>query len=326
MKLTRHRFLWVSLQIESLCDSRRIKIEGDLVDELARLPRSLAGMYSLILENIGQIEQRGRTVAETMFKWLLCSNDARSRVTIAACSGTASTKCRSLSISDVLDVCSNFVVYDEPLDKFRFAQLSVREFLESQPRYTLLDANKFVVDKSLRTLTCDQTLRDLFWSYSTLHWIFHYHRLGEQHRKEVLELTAKTFLFNGANPSDAFNVWTTKVSMPNIRSLLSGSLHLRKLYAYKPYLKNPVNLASYFGWLEILDHLKINQTTGEFYGAATIMMTVAIKPGRTSVVRWLFDRSVYPTYEHLKQAFHHERSDIVQRILDMEFLSRYTGK
>ena len=136
-----YRFLWVSLQTESLCDSRRIKIEGDLVDELARLPRSLAGMYSLILENIGQIEQHGRTVAETMFRWLLCTYDARSRVTIAACSGTMSNEHRRLSIPDILDVCSNLVVYDEASSKFRFAHLSVREFLESQSGYTPSEAN-----------------------------------------------------------------------------------------------------------------------------------------------------------------------------------------
>lgn len=79
MKLIRHRFLWVSLQIESLCDNRRIKLEEDLVDELARLPQSLAGMYSLILGNISRIEQHGRTVAETVFRWLLCTNDAGSK-------------------------------------------------------------------------------------------------------------------------------------------------------------------------------------------------------------------------------------------------------
>lgn len=65
----------------------------------------------------------------------------------------------------------------------------------------------------------------------------------------------------------------------------------------------------------------MNQTTDNFYGAATTMMTVAIRSGQTSVVRWLFDRSVCPTYELLKQAFHYQRSEIVQTFLDMDFLS-----
>lgn len=193
MKLTRHRFLWVSLQIESLCDSRRIKIEGDLVDELARLPQSLAEMYSLILENIGQIEQRGRTVAKTMFRWLLCTDDAGSDVTIAACSRTMSTEYQSLSIPDILDVCSTLVIYDEALDSFRFSHLSVQEFLESRPGYTPSEANRYILERSLQTVVCNQPSGDPFWSYATFHWIFHYHRLEEQHRKEVFELYIESF-------------------------------------------------------------------------------------------------------------------------------------
>lgn len=119
----------MSLQTESLCDSQRIKIEDDLVDELAVVPRSLAGMYALTLENISQIEQRGRTVAETVFRWLLCTKDAGSVVTIEACSGTISTEWRSLSVPDILNVCSNLVVYDDTSDNFRFAHVSVRESL-----------------------------------------------------------------------------------------------------------------------------------------------------------------------------------------------------
>lgn len=311
MKLTVHRFLWVNLQIESLCDNRRIKLEEDLVDELARLPQSLAGMYSVILGNIGRIEQRGRTVAKTMFKWLLCTDDASSEVTLAACSGTASTECRSLSVSDVLDVCSNLVVYDKPVDTFRFAHLSVREFLESQPGYTLFEANKSVCEKALRTLTRNQTPRDHFWSYATVHWVFHYHRLGEQHRKKLFEHTAKLFLFNGAKSSDTFNVWTTEFYKQNNPLVRSSDL-----YRDRESYQSPINLASFFGWLEILDHFWTNQTTNGFYDAATTMMTVAIRSGQTSVVRWLFDRGVCPAYYHLAQAFHYLRSEIIEGLLD----------
>lgn len=228
------------------------------MDELARLPQSLAAMYSLILGNIGQIEQYGRIVAETVLRWLLCTDNAGSDVTIAACSGTAPTECRSLSISDVLDVCSNLVVYDEALNSFRFAHLSVRESLESQPGYTPFEANKSVLERSLRKLTCKPTSRDPFWSYATLYWGFHYDRLGEQHRKEVFELPAKNFLFNGVESSKNFNVWTTEVYGLNCDLLESQSFHSPQLYTVKENSRTPVGLASYFGWLEILDYFKMS--------------------------------------------------------------------
>lgn len=330
MKLNRRRFLWVSLQIENLCDSRRIKIEGDLVDELTRLPRSLADMYALILENIDQIEQRGRTVAETVFKWLLCTKDARSQVTIAACSGTGSTEYRSLSISDILDVCSTLVVYDEALDRFRFAHLSVREFLESRPGFTPSDANRIFLERSLQTLMGDQSPLDLFRSYATLHWCLHYHRLEEQHRKEVFELHAKRFLFDGAETSEFFNIWAAELDKPRPSLPKSELLHSsaqdeeiedENCEISGEIQKSPIHLASYFGWLEILGYFEATRSPGDFLEAAGYMMNIAIRYSRTSVVRWLSVRNFHPTHKHLDLAFCYQRSEIIQPVLEIDVIS-----
>ena len=332
----------MSLQIESLCDSRRIKIEGDLVDELARLPRSLAGMYSLILENIGQIEQRGRTVAKTMFKWLLCTNDATSQVTIAACLRAVSNEYRCLSIPDILDVCSTLVVFDEALDRFRFAHLSVREFFESQPGYTPSEANKFVLERLFPTMICNEPSEDPFWSYAILYWISHYHRLEEQPRMIVFKLHAKGFLFNGHEVSDIFNAWATeahrlKHSLLGPESIhppsesvhsLSESVHSpaqegwipsnqpNNLYTFEEKFRSPIELASRFGWLEILDHFKTNKSPDDFQDPAMKMMTVAIRFGQLSVVNWLLSRHVRPTNEQLHSAFKYRHQEIIRTFYD----------
>lgn len=336
MKLTNHRFLWVSMQIESLCDSRRVKLQGDLVDALARLPRSLAGMYTLILENIGQIDQRGRTVAETIFRWLLCTKDARSSVTIAACSRAISIESRNLSIPDILDVCSTLVVYDESLDRFRFAHLSAREFFESQPGYTPSEANRSILETSLQIVICHQPYEGRFWLYATAYWIFHYHKLEEQHRKEVFEFHAKCFFFSGAECSDVFKKWA--IGAIEAHALNGDWLDPELLYSpfqefgirthhldtFDEVFRSPVDLASCSGWLEILDHFKTNQSPDDFYGPATKIMRMAIHFGQTSVVRWLFDQNVCPTDEHFEIAFHLGRPEIVQTFLDMNVLSLNT--
>ena len=330
------RFLWVSLQIENLCDSRRIKVEGDLVDELVRLPRSLADMYSLLLGNIGQIEQRGRTIAETVLKWLLCTTDASSRVTIAACSGTTSAKRGCLSILDILDVCSTLVVYDEALDGFQFAHLSIREFLESQPGYAPSEANSSVLERSLQTLMDTQSPEDPFRSYATYNWLFHYHNLEEQQRKKVFELYSKRFLFNGIDCSDCYNIWAREtLGLDHV--LDSHEIHL--LYSWDrkldiPFInhghlrddfRTPVNLASCMGWLEILDHFEASYTPEDFQVPAREIMRLAVHYGQTTVVRWLADRNIYPTEEHLKPTFRmarfHVRSDMAQTVVEMYLLS-----
>lgn len=323
------RFLWVSLQIENLCDSRRIKVEGDLVDELARLPRSLADMYSLLLENISQIEQRGRAIAKTVLKWLLCTKDASSRVTIGACSETTSTERGCLSIPDILDVCSTLVVYDEWLDRFQFAHLSIREFLETQPGYAPSEANRSILERSLRTLIDTQSPEDPFRSYAILHWLFHYNRLEEQQRKEVFELHTKRFLFNGFESSEFFKSWFKQYRLKNFWGSSEryyqhaedlGIRHRDKSY-FHDIVQNPVDLASCFGWLEILDYYEASQTPDDIRGPTVAMMTIAIHFDRISVVRWLAVRNVHPTSKHLDLAFNHGQSEIIQTFIDNNVLS-----
>ncbi len=323
MKLTIDRFLWVSLQIENLCDSHRIKIEGDLVDELARMPRSLSDMYSLILKNIAEIEQHGRVLAETMLKWLLCTHDASLSTTIAACSGIEPTEHRDLSIPDILDVCSTLVTYDEALGSFRFAHLSVREFLESQQGYSPSETNRFVLEKSLNTIISNQPSGGVFSSYATFHWVFHYNRLEEERRRDFFEVHGKDFLFDGAEPSDAYTKWATELNSGDAiweeNSSVSSSIELYEFFQFSERFQvgtEPVDLASYFGWLEILDHFEANQTPNKFCGSTLTMMRIAIYRGQTSVLRWLFDRKTYPKDEHLELAFNIGESEIVQEIIE----------
>lgn len=221
------------------------------------------------------------------------------------------------------------------MNRFRFAHLSVREFLESRPGYTPSEANRSVLERSLQTLIRSQPFEDPFCSYATLYWILHCGRLETQHRKEVFELYAKRLLFNDAESSDVFNSWLTEAHRLNLgllRSELSSSssestispVHecmMRIISLYKKNFRSPIDLASCFGWLEILDHLRTNRSSDAFHGVAMRMMTVAIHFRQTSVVRWLLDRNFCPTDEHLELAFDLQGSDIVQTFLDVKVLS-----
>lgn len=282
-------------------------------------------MYALILENIGHIEKRGRTVAETIFKWLLCTDDARSQVTIAACSGTGSPEDRSLSIPDILDICSTLVTYDEVLDKFGFAHLSIREFFESQPGYTPSETNRGFLDRSLQTVICVQPSGDKFWSYAILCWILHYDKLEEQYRKDFFELHAKSFLFNGAGPSNAFNNWATEAHRLNLGSPFAETIEipsqnkLSNIFSSGDF-RSPVDLASCYGWLEILDYFEASQSPDDFQNAAMNVMRLAILHGQTSVMRWLFDRQFYPRNEDLELALKH-KPEIVQVVMEKYCLS-----
>ena len=291
----------MNLQIQNLCDSRRIKVEDDLLKELTRLPQTLAGMYSLILENISQIEQHGRSIAETALKWLLCTFDSSSKTTIAACSAENSGECRTRSVHDVLDVCSNLVIYDEALDEFRFAHLSVREFLESQPGYNSSEANQSVARRSLQSLMSFQ-LKDSYTilRYATSNWIYHYQEIEDQRRKEFFEHFAKRFFFNGAGSAEsskAYDYWMA----------VQVGLGFPKMTNISPVLE-----ACFFGWLEVLDHYETYQSSDCFFASANAMMDVAIYRDSAPVMRWLLAKKVCPTDEQLKLAIDFKKKRILQ--------------
>lgn len=67
-----------------------------------------------------------------------------------------------------------------------------------------------------------------------------------------------------------------------------------------------------------------NLSPGGIDGPGMKMMTTAIRFGRSSVVRWLGDRYIYPTDEHLKLAFNLDQSEIVQTVSDLYVLSLNT--
>ncbi|OCK92067.1 uncharacterized protein K441DRAFT_615385, partial [Cenococcum geophilum 1.58] len=147
-------FRWVSLQIQNLCDSRRIKYEGDVIAELGRLPESLVESYDITYQTISNAGETSRTVAERVMKWLICAQrPLKIQELYAAVSLDSEGKYLVPAIDDLLDACCNMVVPDSELEVFRFAHLSVREYLEKREGYGLLETHKLALERCLDILT-----------------------------------------------------------------------------------------------------------------------------------------------------------------------------
>ena len=54
-----------------------------------------------------------------------------------------------LTKEHILEMCSNMIVFDPTLDTFRFAHLSVREFLEKRAEYTKEATNDLTAERCL---------------------------------------------------------------------------------------------------------------------------------------------------------------------------------
>ena len=127
-------FRWASLQLDVL---RPLKRDEDIRARLGKLPRELEVLYLEVYSNLISAQAEvGRSIIDNTLKWLLCAKKrlhaSEFLIAVAANLGTSDG---DISVDSLLDLCNNFVLYDEAQDLFRFAHLSVREFLEKRPEF-----------------------------------------------------------------------------------------------------------------------------------------------------------------------------------------------
>lgn len=122
------------------------------------------------------------------------------------------------------------VVFDTTLDTFRFAHLSVREFLENQPEYTTsttnavaaaacllnvlsaaqIPATKRFLDKYVRGSTNSLFITQMS-SYSTFYWAPHCQLAKEKMASGVLQDFFHQFLSYETNPKSALMAWVGRI-------------------------------------------------------------------------------------------------------------------
>lgn len=71
---------------------------------------------------------------------------------IAAVAVDSEGHCFSWNNADILSICCNFVVYDDEQDVFRFAHLSVQEYLEKRQQYTNLATHSLALERCLHVI------------------------------------------------------------------------------------------------------------------------------------------------------------------------------
>ncbi|KIM99246.1 hypothetical protein OIDMADRAFT_65994, partial [Oidiodendron maius Zn] len=143
-------FRWVSLQLQNLCDPRRMRIEADVQQELGHLPKTLADLYAVIYKQILDSGQHSRQIAERVLKWLLIAQrPLKPAELLAAVSVDYYGNFTRLNSQDILNITCNLVVLDKFSDAFRYAHLSVLEYLETQPEYSRDNTHLMAAERCL---------------------------------------------------------------------------------------------------------------------------------------------------------------------------------
>ncbi|SPJ73916.1 uncharacterized protein FTOL_03646 [Fusarium torulosum] len=142
-------FRWASLQLEALCE---LKSDKAVLERLGRLPQTLEELYKEIFQKIENYPSASdRQYAKHTLSWLLCAQRKLSSAEFLTAVSMAVPH-QQLQSSQILDFCCNLVVLDTQLDTFRFAHLSVREFLEKQAGYASSFSNGLAAETCLVTM------------------------------------------------------------------------------------------------------------------------------------------------------------------------------
>jgi len=140
-----------------------------------------------------------------------------------------------ITIDHILDLCHNFVLYDEELDVFRFAHLSVREFLEKRPAFDQISCNllaaescllqiigssnstDLVLDQSIERVTrlrarlapSSESASKNFLAYANVEWMNHCKLIPQSVRTDHNSLARllQSFLNEDSGHRSAFYVW-----------------------------------------------------------------------------------------------------------------------
>ncbi|KAL7273058.1 hypothetical protein RUND412_004116 [Rhizina undulata] len=218
-------FLWVTLQIKSICEEKSAKA---IQKALKQLPKGLKGTYSVIWDKICGSSKENELLARRTLKWILCAKSPLAEaeivdaVPIEPMDFTGSEDHEDLTVQDLLDVCQNLIVVDEQLGVLRTAHFSVNEYLQDHFKMaeahgqaaeiclTLMRRPKIYDEPPMPRATMPQRMtprpsiyheRHPLRYYMSDHWAYHI-RFSDDASNNLLELQKAVF-----NGSPAFYAW-----------------------------------------------------------------------------------------------------------------------
>ena len=210
-------------------------MDPDIRKVLGRLPPDLdalyAELYDVLSNKPGEFQM---IVFRNVFSWLLCAQRTlKSREFLAAVSTIPQTSEDTISVSKdlILKLCNNFVVFDAQLDTFRFAHLSVREFLEKRQEYKSTATNALAAEICLwelvsmspnstaetllstrsQYLTAKSSGIEEFSEYSSVYWVAHYQLAAVERTLGKLKSILRLFVSSGGSTDCPIECWSARL-------------------------------------------------------------------------------------------------------------------
>ena len=146
----------MALQLDFLCS---LRLPSLVKQRLGALPPNLYKIYD---ENYSQklesYEEEEKRIVENAFRFLLCAQEKIDTKAFLTALSVLDPVNSPISPDSLLDLCFNFIVVDSQLDVFRFAHLSVREYLEAKSPYEHTRNHAFAAECCVKYLSSDEVV------------------------------------------------------------------------------------------------------------------------------------------------------------------------
>ncbi|KAF8428812.1 hypothetical protein EV426DRAFT_543824, partial [Tirmania nivea] len=195
-------FQLAALQVNFLCE---MQSESDVKQNLTTLPDTLTDIYNEIYNGILMQKGSAPQIALNAFRWIQCSKEPLSSqtlldaVTVKVDSTGEFSQTGPARVKQLLTICRNLIILDEKLNTFRFAHLSVDEYLET--KLSKLDSH-LELSRVCFSLLCSHTAWNAYDQgkktskgayedrhlllYSVVFWPWHFASCGEFNRDLAL--------------------------------------------------------------------------------------------------------------------------------------------
>lgn len=281
-----------------------MKLDVDVRRALGKLPKTLTSIYDKIHHEVLDVESTSCLVAKKVLTWLLCAQrPLTTKELIVVTSNEFEAHNLQLTRTDVLNLCCNLVIWDAKLDVFRFAHLSVREYLENRMDYAssslhtiaVKDCLKFCKKKYQDIVERGENSSSIFLDYAATYWAVHYSKIPLDERRGILNSEVVQFFFDGDQTNWIFTEWTKDVTAI-AQSLERFDVLQMKLSAVSCQRGSPLFTASIFGLLEIVEKIDdlFTMDWDEINDQGASGLYLAARIGHIEMVRFFLEKGANP--------------------------------
>ena len=318
------------MQLEFLCS---LRLPSLVKQRLGVLPPNLQKIYEdNYSQKLESYQEEERRIVKIAFRFLLCSQEKLSTGGLLKALSVLDPENPPLSLDLLLDLCFNFIDVDSQLNVFRFAHLSVREYLESKSDYERTSNHALAAECCVRLLSSDEVIKrggcvghiatdettdPTFWEdialrltdfheYACIHWAFHLASSGNfRLNSPLIDLSYAFMMDHEQATSDAYWVWNRDAYWCCLNMRYGDFMGLRdelrwaiSSYAAADYLF----AACVWGFEDILKiriRAALNPINGQVIHDSGRALGLAAKFGKYTAVRLLLEHGADPKWSSL---------------------------